>query len=86
MHPIMLAQIGSPSAGTRSKFSTRLCPPSAETAGTFIRCRRAPDLVVDENLPGRRRPFGRESIAIHQRREMVRHHEILARVTGAVRG
>jgi hypothetical protein len=74
LHPAMLAQIGSPSAGAWSELSTRLCPPSAEAAGAFVQFRRAPDLIVDEHSPCRRRPFRRQPIAIHQRREAVGHN------------
>jgi hypothetical protein len=44
---------------------------------------------MDEDSPGRRGPFGRESIAIHQRREMVRHWSStwsLAPVSGELAG
>jgi hypothetical protein len=62
----VLAQIGPPSALAENELFARHRPPCAEAAGALERLRPALNLIVNEDLPGRRRPLRREPIAIHQ--------------------
>jgi hypothetical protein len=79
LHPVMLAQIWSPSASARSKLSSRLRPPGAKAAAALVPFRRAPNFIVDEDLSRRRRLFHCQPIAVHQRREAVRSQGSLDR-------
>jgi hypothetical protein len=63
---VVFAEIRPPSANAQNEFFARLRPPCAEAAGALVRLRRAPDGIVDENMPGRRRLLRREVIAFHQ--------------------
>jgi hypothetical protein len=72
LHPVMLPQIGSPSASASSELFPRLRPPGAKAAAALVPFRPAPDLIVDEDLSRRRRLFRCQPIAVHQRREAIR--------------
>jgi hypothetical protein len=72
LHPVMLPQIGSPSASASIELFPRLRPPGAKAAAALGPFRPAPNFIVDEDLSPRRRLFRCQPIAVHQRREAVR--------------
>ena len=69
---VVLAEVAPPAALAQYELSGRLRPPRPEVGRWLMRERRAADLIMDEDVPGRRRLLRCEVVAVEQSREAVR--------------